>query len=272
MSIATAITDLQGRIENAYGTIEEMGGTSPSTKNSYNLPAAIQTIPQGGDEEATPQVQEEILPLRFIDYDGTTYLQFTRDEALNLSALPPAPQPTPEGLVFQEWNYTLAEMKDNIRSTGMCDVGATYTTTDGKTHLFINLTVPQQKEMTLYFTQTTANGVQIDWGDESEVSTNSSTGNVSLSHTYANLGKYEIKMTVASGTMSFENDNIFVSPFATSYDNRCKYAVLEKAFIGDSVTALGDNALRYCVNLAYLTLSRSVTSVAESVNIMQNCY
>lgn len=46
MSIATAITNLQGRVESAYDKIEEMGGTLPQVLNTTNLPNAIDSIPQ----------------------------------------------------------------------------------------------------------------------------------------------------------------------------------------------------------------------------------
>ncbi len=48
MSIATAITDLQGRIEDAYDACEAKGATIPATKNTTNLPATIASIPSGG--------------------------------------------------------------------------------------------------------------------------------------------------------------------------------------------------------------------------------
>lgn len=48
MSIATAITNLQGRVESAYDKIEERGGTLPQVLNTANLPDAIDSIPQGG--------------------------------------------------------------------------------------------------------------------------------------------------------------------------------------------------------------------------------
>ena len=48
MSIATAITDLKGRIEDAYDALEEKGATIPATKNTYNLPTTIGTIQGGG--------------------------------------------------------------------------------------------------------------------------------------------------------------------------------------------------------------------------------
>lgn len=49
MSIATAITNLQGKIANAYAAIEEKGGTLPATQNAANLATAIEDIPSGGE-------------------------------------------------------------------------------------------------------------------------------------------------------------------------------------------------------------------------------
>lgn len=47
MSIATAITNLQGKIANAYTAIENKGGTLPATQNAENLSATINAIPGG---------------------------------------------------------------------------------------------------------------------------------------------------------------------------------------------------------------------------------
>lgn len=47
MSIATAITNLQGKIANAYTAIENKGGTLPATQNAENLSATIDGIPAG---------------------------------------------------------------------------------------------------------------------------------------------------------------------------------------------------------------------------------
>ena len=48
MSIATAITNLQGKIANAYTAIQEKGGTLPQVQNAANLSATIEAIPLGG--------------------------------------------------------------------------------------------------------------------------------------------------------------------------------------------------------------------------------
>lgn len=132
MSIATAITALQGRVEDAYTALQAKGATIPATKNTYNLPTTIGTITSGGSEAEWKDVN-------FIDYDGKNLYSYTAQEALNLSELPELPNRSSEGLTCQEWNYTLEQVKSNVNSCGKCTVGATYTTTDGKTHLFITI-------------------------------------------------------------------------------------------------------------------------------------
>lgn len=48
MSVATEITKLQTDISNAYDSVETMGGTIPTDKNTNNLSTAIESIPSGG--------------------------------------------------------------------------------------------------------------------------------------------------------------------------------------------------------------------------------
>lgn len=48
MSIASAITNAQQRIDNAYTAVSNKGGTLPVTQNLTNLPNAITSIPSGG--------------------------------------------------------------------------------------------------------------------------------------------------------------------------------------------------------------------------------
>lgn len=44
MSVATAIENLSGRIQDAYTALSAKGATMPATKNSYNLSATVDTI------------------------------------------------------------------------------------------------------------------------------------------------------------------------------------------------------------------------------------
>ena len=56
MSIATAITDLQGRIEDAYDALEDKGATMPSVRNTANMPDAIESIPTGAARDSTTKM------------------------------------------------------------------------------------------------------------------------------------------------------------------------------------------------------------------------
>lgn len=48
MSVATALTTLSARIQDAYDALEAKGATMPASRNSYNLSATIDTVPTGG--------------------------------------------------------------------------------------------------------------------------------------------------------------------------------------------------------------------------------
>lgn len=47
MSIATAITDLSGRIQGAYSALENKGAVMPLVRDTYHLSASIDSIPAG---------------------------------------------------------------------------------------------------------------------------------------------------------------------------------------------------------------------------------
>lgn len=49
-NIADAITAAQGRVADCYTSVDTMGGTLPEVQNLTNLPAAIESIPQGGGD------------------------------------------------------------------------------------------------------------------------------------------------------------------------------------------------------------------------------
>ena len=75
--------------------------------------------------------------------------------------------PTRNGLVCQEWNWSLSDMKSYVAKYGKCDIGATYTTNDGKTRLKLVVRDPKYTNVSIVFQQTTSNGVKVNWGDGS---------------------------------------------------------------------------------------------------------
>ena len=96
------------------------------------MPGRIEAIPTG-----SPTVLNPALVLW--DWEGTKLAEYSREDALALIALP-SPSSLPmytavdhELLVFQEWNWNLADIKTwiNEHKNIALDVGAIYTTTDG---------------------------------------------------------------------------------------------------------------------------------------------
>ena len=139
--------------------------------------------------------------------------------------------------------------------------------TDGKTHLWIR--IPEDtpaNRMTFYvrFTQTVNNGVTVDWGDGSTPETYTGTSATNHPHTYAQAGDYEITLEVTSGTVSFVGDSSTAIYGAISegqgYANRSR---ILRAYIGDSVTSIGQYAFQYCYSLASITIPDSITSIGQ---------
>lgn len=141
--------------------------------------------------------------VNFYDYDGTLLHSYTVEEAQSLTELPEAP--AHDGLVFQEWNWTLDEIKEYNEDV---NIGATYITDDGKTRLYITLDDMSQAFVQLYFSVSIeGDTLVINWGDgtgdethdiEAYSDNTKYQGNPRLfGHTYENVGDYVI--TVGSG-------------------------------------------------------------------------
>ena len=169
---------------------------------------------------------------------------------------------------------------------------------DGKTYLYIKIAEKGRMNVPLYFSQTVANGVTIDWGDGSTPQTLSGTGNKNTTHTYADKGEYVISLNPADGcTMGLGNYISYNSYYAvmgstqndnTIYRNMLKTVEIgnnvtlidEYAFskcysllsvvISDSVTKINDNAFAYCYNLTHLKIGNSVEKIGS--HAFENCY
>lgn len=151
---------------------------------------------EGGKEIV--RLVDENSDVLFVDYDGTAVAGYSFEEVAKLSTLPNPP--AHEGLKFQEWNWTLAEIKSVNQPVV---VGALYVTNDGKSRVYIE-TPLDNKEVSLWVNQSVANGALVEWGDGS-TETIAGTGNVNPKHTYVNKGEYVIKISTANGVVSIGN-------------------------------------------------------------------
>ena len=196
MAISTEIQRLKGAKASLKTSIENKGVTVPSSTKLDGYAALVDQISQGVTEYPENDVN-------FYDYDGFRVASYTLAEAKALTALPTPP--THEGLTFQEWNWTLADIQTYDRQ--YADIGANYTTTDGKTHIFAVI----EGDVSLVLNG--KNGVvSIDWGDGS-VTESYTYGNIGtnhlFTHTYTELGDKHISVgftqTNTDGVYSFAN-------------------------------------------------------------------
>ena len=165
----------------------------------------------------------------FIDYDGTLLYSYTDEELDALTALPAGPDHTADNLTFQEWNWTLADLKawDRTRADRPL-VGANLITTDGKSYLYLDTPL---SGATLKFSMAGNNLTpnSVDWGD--------GTTDTNTSHVYANPGKYVIVIDTPEGSYWY------ISATNTSISTNIQY--IRKIKIGRFNGRISLNACYY---------------------------
>ncbi len=254
------LTDVANAIRAKKGTTEKI--------NPQDFSSEIASISTGGGGGGT-SVAVSKSDVNFYDYDGTLLHSYTKSAFLALTALPDLP--TRDGLTCQGWNYTIAVAKNYVTANGKLDIGAMYITDDGKTRLYIRIAAEGRMTVPLYFSQTAANGVTIDWGDGSATQTLSGTGNLNTTHTYATIGDYAITLKVNSGTLGLGNgSSSYCVMGATGNNGRVYCNMLQAVEIGKNVTSIGTYAFCYCYSLASIVIPSSVTSIGTYA--FQICY
>ena len=149
--------------------------------------ASIVGTYEGG---STPSPTEDNASVIFVDYDGTLLETWTKDEVAGKTALPTPP--AHEGLVFEEWNWSLADIQSD--TTGqVITVAPYYHTSSGFVEIDIELNEGTGK--TAYLFTDSMVGRTIDWGD-------GTTSNTEKAHTYENYGSYTVKVPAVSGALS----------------------------------------------------------------------
>lgn len=197
--------------------------------------------------ELVPTIAEIPTPIKaaveFYDYDGTLLYSYTKNEALALTTLPTTPSHT--GLTFEEWNWTLEEIKSYINTYKDVDVeiivGATYTTADGKTRFYVTVT-KYTLEPALYVQRygSTNATFTLDWGDGTPIETYTvASASITPTHTYLAPGDYVIEIAITSGKIQF-TAGYRSQPLCLIYDSHY-------TFNGSSYAALGANTLYYAM-------------------------
>ena len=187
---------------------------------------------------------EDIKDVMFMDYNGDLLYSWDKNDFIqNVNELPAGPT-WHENLTFQEWNWTLADIKDELTKSGACCIGACYNTKDSLSHFYLDITDPKDLNITIYVARLPSATVVINWGDETS---NTYTGNTSAIHTYSALGKYHL---IISGGFVLTSSCYFMRRYPGANDFTGGWYVSNNNFL--TRVELGSNAKLYVQNAAAL--------------------
>ena len=270
-----SLTSIADSIRKKAKTTEKM--TFPA-----GFVSAIEGIETGGGSAPVVVEEPEEKAVNFYDYDGRRLFSYTAEEAAALTELPTPPGH--EGLVFQEWNYTLDEVKENADAA---DIGALYTTDDGATRIHIK--IPYDGfEITFRFYPYSNGTVELNWGDDSasERPNNIPDG---IKHTYAKAGRYVISLMPDNGKKfalgSSQGNSVIIGSRAIISEVNCGNGVdsLRGAFsalyssIGsislcNEIKTIGDSTFYYCQKLKHVSFpnNANITSYCLSNSSISN--
>ena len=248
--------------------ITENGTYAASSDNADGYSSVtVDVSGGGGSPEAEPK------DVNFIDYDGTILYSYTAAEFAQLSALPA--NPSHDGLTAQGWNWGLSDAKTYVASYGMLWIGQQYTTTDGKTRIYIHLEHGRISPWLLLSVGQNSQAT-IAWGDGATdtVSGVWAATIVSRNHTYAQPGDYVITITVSQGTITIVGNGSGSSLLQASNNTSEAEAghvyrsAIRRVEIGSGI-AIGDGAFRFCLNLESVVIPTSVTVLGQ--HAFYNC-
>lgn len=212
--------DIADAIREKEGTTELM--------TLQQMPQRIRNIETGG---GGGKVEPPSLDVDFIDYDGTILYSYTKQQALQLTELPPFAEH--EGLVCDGWNWTLGELQSYIAKYDYACIGLLYHTDDNSMRFYIHIdkNIPPFRIAILG----TAS-IRVDMGDgtiydiPSPGSTATSSTLYTPYHTYSVPGNYVIKLSkLSTGTFYISSSSttittkLFEGGNGTEYE--CQYII-----------------------------------------------
>ena len=139
---------------------------------------------EGGSTPSEPTDNTAVI---FADYDGNLIDTWTKDEVASKTTLPTPPAHV--GLVFEGWNWTLADIQTDTTEQ-VITVGPFYHTESGLTEIDIHLDEATGKTVKFYNLLDYSGVSSVDWGDGNT--------NIENIHTYLNYGDYTIKIGLSS--------------------------------------------------------------------------
>ena len=237
---------------------------------TYPNVAVVEMTNEGGDTVCfypngggVPAVEKDV---NFYDYDGTLLYSYTLDEMQRLTELPSGSKH--DGLVFDGWNWTLADLKEYAKPM---DVGAHYITDDGKTRLHLHLTSETHLSVPLCISQSQANGVTINWGDGSAEEKSAIRWANTIVHEYPSPGDYVITLAVTNGYLDLGLGYHYQSVIGGSSNAEGSMAKLyyknslRKVELGRGVNGLTARSFYCCMGLETVSVPAGVPITGNNV-------
>lgn len=250
-------------LQESYEHIIKYVTTTPANTNKNVLVTLFNNIKNDKEEEI--DTGDKVVKL--IDWEGTILKEYNRNEIEELVELPTPDTFTAynnvdhELLSFQEWNWSLADIKAWLTSNPgeKLNVVAIYTTTDSENHNFWDS--PRGEGATKISSQKRATA---------------SIGNGVFANHYSLKNINIPKTTTFIGTGAFENDYNLrfiglpneIERIDASAFKDCRH--LASIILPDGMTAIGNAAFQTCCSLESIFIPDSVTSMGYS--LFKYCY
>ena len=207
--------------------------------NPQNFSAEIQSIQTGGGSgEAIPTAS--LNDVTFYDYNGHILYSYSYTDFLALNAMPELP--SREGLVCTGWTHTLEEAKEYVSGFRRLNIGACYTTSNGRTRLHFDVYSDENLQRKFTHSIDIPQGVTVYYGD-GKISQNSGTGSRVWTKTYPSKGSYIFEIEAADGAVFGlgSNGTAAYRPFFGSdyFDTQNSYpygAGLNKMYCGNNIS------------------------------------
>lgn len=251
----------------------------------------ILSIVNGIKSKITPPAPVRNPALVLWDWEGTKLAAYSREDTLALTELPAPETLFPyagadhELLVFQSWNWSLANIKAWMQAHAgeTLDVGAIYTTTDGVNHSFWNSprldtaqTISMQKRGTASVVADAFAGcrslahINLPDGTSLASATNVFNGCSSLTHINLPDSVRPITGSTFYGCSSLTHINLPGS--MTRIDSQAFSGCSSLKFINlpDSTTNIYSYAFKDCYSLTHVRLPDGITTLSGGA--FTNCY
>lgn len=234
-----------------YGIVNISGVDSSIDSNikAENIKEGVEIL--GVEGSVVPE--KTSIALKLYDWDGTLLYWYDKEGALALEELP-IPNTEYELLQFQEWNWSLENIKDYITTypDSVLQVGATYTSTDGQDHYYSyneRLELPNSSIYMVKKGTTTYDASLVGRGclRKSNIPRNSSIASYFR-------GASSLESIVIPKTITSLNNQAF-------YDCRSVHSII----LPDSITTLGSSCFQSCFNLKSINLPKNITSIPDKI-------